>query len=99
MPRRPKDQYGSPFLKDGTASLERIVGTSSSRASQIIKKVTTEHYPRPVGSFKVPPHEQDLEFDLMKDDPAMLAQLAAQREWSLETFVDYLEKMEKRGAV
>lgn len=95
MPRRPSDQFGTPSQKDGTARLERIVDIASNRGAEALKDVGKE-YPRPIGSRRMNPEHEAAEFEMMKDYPDMIADLAAQNEWSLETFVSYLERMAKR---
>lgn len=95
MPRRPSNQFGSPKVDDGTAKLERVVEIASANGAAALKKVG-ETYPRAVGSRRMNPEHEAAEFELMKEYPDMIADIAAQNEWSLETFVSYLERMSKK---
>jgi len=95
--RRPKNVYGSPWEKDGTAGIERAVERGGQRAANMMQKWSSDVFPRPVGSRKVSPEMEVAEFDMIKDDPQMLVSLASERDWSLETFVDYLEEMVRRS--
>ena len=95
MPRRPSNQFGTPSANDGTAYLERVVDIASNKGADALKNVGQE-YPRPVGSRRMSEEHQAAEMELMKDYPDMIADVAAQNEWSLETFVSYLERMHKR---
>lgn len=42
------------------------------------------------------PEHEIAEYEGMKDYPDLLADLAAQNDWSLDTFVSYLERMAKK---
>jgi hypothetical protein len=95
MPRRPSNQFGTPKANDGTAYLERVVDIASSKGAEALKNVGQE-YPRPLGSRRMSEEHQVAEMQLMKDYPDMIAEVAAQNEWSLDTFVSYLERMARK---
>lgn len=95
MPRRPSDQFGSPNVDDGTAKLERVVKIASERGAEALRKVS-ETYPRAVGSRRMNPEHEAAEFEAMRAYPDMIADLAAQNDWSLEHFVSYLERMSRK---
>jgi len=95
MPRRPSNQFGSPNQDDGTAYLERVVTSASQQGADALKNVG-QLYPRPLGSRQMSDEHQVAQMQLMKDYPDMIADMAAQNEWSMDTFVSYLERMAKK---
>ena len=95
MGRRASDQFGTPAANDGTAYLERVVTSASAQGADALKNVG-QLYPRPLGSRQMSDEHQVAQMQLMKDYPDMIADMAAQNEWSMETFVSYLERMAKK---
>lgn len=95
MPRRPSNQFGEPNRDDGTARLDRVVEHASQRGADALSRVG-KNYPRPVGSRKMSEEHEVAEMQAMVAYPDMIADLAAQNEWSLESFVSYLERMAKK---
>ena len=90
MARRRSDQFGTPSRRDGTASLERSVTKAAEQGAGLIKNWQNETFPRAIGSKQQTTEETKLELSMMT--PEMIAQMAAEHDWSLETFVDFLEK-------
>ncbi len=95
MPRRRSDEFGTPTERDGTAQMERVVKSASDRAVRALNNVK-EQYPRPLGSRRMSPEHELTEMQLLADHPDLIAEMAARNEWSLETLVDYLERMARK---
>lgn len=83
---------------DFVTRFENLVDASAQRSADRIKKAIKEKYTRQPFSQKVPKEQMDLEYDLMKDNPSVMAQFLKDQHGSLESAVHYFETMERRRA-
>lgn len=83
---------------DYVTRFEQRVDNAAHKSADRIKNLIRQKYTRQPFSQKVDDEAMGLEYDLMKDDPQMLSQFALDQHGSVESFVKYIETMEKRRA-
>lgn len=82
---------------DYVARLERLVEETSQRFAETAKEMVRKRMARPLGSKPVPLRDQKLEWILLREDPNALAEFFAQNRMSLQTALEYAERMENEA--
>ena len=98
----PRNNWGTPNAKDGTAWLEQIVKEEAEAFNKAIQEEGMAVLNRPIGSLPIPEEDQQLDFEAIRYDVAKLAQLHAQRaqlkgeRQATTEFVEYFKRMTKK---
>jgi len=82
--------------KDPTSFWEDVYKVSSEEFAAMGKFLIANEAPRPFGSEKVPPEEEDMTYSLMREDPEALFQFFTEQGASFESAVKYVARMRKR---
>ena len=85
-----------PKPTDGTSFWEQVYKISSEEFADMGKFLIASEAPRPFGSEKVDPEEEDLTYSLMRDNPDALHQFFQEQGASFESAVKYVARMRKR---
>ena len=85
-----------PKATDGTSFWEQVYKISSEEFADMGKFLIASEAPRPFGSEKVSPEEEDLTYSLMREDPEALFNFFAEQGASFESAVKYVQRMRKR---
>ena len=99
----PRNNWGTPAAKDGTAWLEQIVKEEAEAFNKAIQEEGLAVLNRPIGSLPISSGDQELDFEAIRYDVAKLAQLHAQRvqlkgeRQATAEFVEYFERMTRKG--
>ena len=78
---------------DETTELETVVKELSEEFAEVLKEVLAE-YPRPYGSEPVSKEQQQAEWAVIRQDPALVMQYFVDQGATIKTAIQYAKKME-----
>lgn len=91
-----RDVFGEPDANDATAEWDRTVEEAGREQAEMFKLAKTNVLNRQLGSKKVSSQDQLREYEMMREEPAHLAQFFKDQGSTLEESINYCFDMENK---
>ena len=91
-----RDVFGEPNANDATADWDRAVEEAAQEQKEMFGLAKENVLNRQLGSKKVPREDQLREYEMMRDEPAHLAQFFKDQGATLEEATNYCFDMENK---
>ena len=91
-----RDVFGEPDANDATAEWDRTVEEAAREQAEMFKLAKTNVLNRQLGSKKVSGQDQLREYEMMREEPAHLAQFLKDQGSTLEESINWAFDMENK---